>query len=74
MEFYAQQALFRPQEILTHEQAIEKVKAVTTAEVQSVARDLFVTSNLNLVLVGPVSKFDIRISDLYDIIQRGNNF
>ncbi len=59
MEFYAQQALFRPQEILTHEQAIEKIKSVTTTDVQSVARDLFVTSNLNLVLVGPVKESDV---------------
>ena len=56
MEFFAQQTLFRPNEILTHAQAIEKIKAVTAEDVQSVARDLFVTSNLNLVLVGPVKE------------------
>jgi predicted Zn-dependent peptidase len=59
MEFYAQQALFRPNEILTHEQAIEKIRSVTSADVQNVARDLFTTNNLYLSLVGPVKNGDL---------------
>ncbi|MBI5358383.1 insulinase family protein [Candidatus Amesbacteria bacterium] len=59
MEWYAQQALFRPQEILTHAQAIEKVMAVTAEDVQNVARDLFKTENLYLSLVGPTKKGDL---------------
>lgn len=54
MEFYAQQGLFRPGEILTHEEAVKKVMAVTVADVQNVANALFQTSNLYLSLVGPV--------------------
>lgn len=56
MEFYAAQGLFRPQEILTHEQAIAKVQAVTAQDIQNLARELFVTDNLNLVMVGPVKE------------------
>lgn len=60
MEFYAQQGLFRPQEILTHAEAVKKVMAVTAADVQEVARTLFQTSNLYLSLVGPVKKGEVR--------------
>ena len=63
MEWYAQQAMFRPHEILTHEQAIEKIKSVTSADVQNVARDLFTTNNLYLSLVGPV-----KTGELHDTI------
>jgi predicted Zn-dependent peptidase len=59
MEFYAQQALFRPQEILTHEQAIQRIMEVTALDVQNVARDLFTTNNLYLSLVGPVKNGDL---------------
>lgn len=58
MEFYAQQGLFRPQEILTHDQAIQKVTAVTGQDIQNVANDLFVDSNLYLSLVGPIGEED----------------
>lgn len=59
MEFYAQQGLFRPQEILTHAEAVKKVMAVTAADVQGVAKALFQTSNLYLSLVGPVKKGEV---------------
>lgn len=56
MEFYAAQGLFRPQEILTHEQAIAKVQAVTAQDIQNLAKELFVAEKLNLVLVGPAKE------------------
>ena len=56
MEFYAQQGLFRPDEILTHVEAVKKIMAVTSEDVQNVAKDLFTTKNLYLSLVGPVKE------------------
>ena len=60
MEFYAQQGLFRPEEILTHADAVQKIMAVTAEDVQNVAKALFQTSNLYLSLVGPVKKGEVR--------------
>ena len=60
MEFYAQQGLFRPQEILTHAQVVEKIMAVTAKDVQEVAQALFQTQNLYLSLVGPVKEGEVR--------------
>ena len=59
MEWYAQQGLFRESEILTHDQAIQKIMAVTAQDIQNVARDLFTTENLYLSLVGPVKEGDL---------------
>jgi predicted Zn-dependent peptidase len=56
MEWYAHQGLFRPNEILTHQEAIEKIMAVTAKDVQEVAQALFQTQNLYLSLVGPVKE------------------
>jgi predicted Zn-dependent peptidase len=60
MEFYAAQGLFRPQEILTHAQVVEKIMAVTAKDVQEVAQALFQTQNLYLSLVGPVKEGEVR--------------
>ena len=50
--FYADQELFE-NKILTLEQIFAKIEAVTTEDIQRVARDIFKTEKLNLALIGP---------------------
>ena len=40
-------------EILTPEQIFSKIKAVSAADLQRVARDIFQPAQLNLALIGP---------------------
>lgn len=54
MEWYARQALDRPQEILTHQQVIDRLMQIDCKDVQKIAQDLFVKDKLNLAIVGPV--------------------
>lgn len=56
MEYYARQVLERPEEILTHQQVIDKLMAVTADEIQSVAQSIFLTQKLNLAVVGPLEQ------------------
>ncbi len=56
MEFYARQALDRPQEVLAYDAVIDRLMGLTTKDVQQVAQDLFKTPKLNLAVVGPVPK------------------
>jgi len=41
------------QEVLTPEQIFSKIKAVSAANLQRVARDIFRPEKLNLALIGP---------------------
>ena len=40
-------------QVLTVQQALAKIDAITTADIQRVASDLFVTEKLNMAIVGP---------------------
>lgn len=56
MNFYAHQVLWRPGEVISYDQVLDKVMTVTAKEVRQVARDLFKTGKLTLAVVGPVEK------------------
>ncbi len=56
MEYYARQVLERPEEILTHQQVIDKLMTVTVEEIQNVAQSIFLTQKLNLAVVGPLEQ------------------
>lgn len=53
MEFYAKQALWRPNKILTPNKVIEKVMAVTREDIQSLAHAIFQKEKLHLAIIGP---------------------
>ncbi len=55
MEWYAKQALDRPEEMMDYDTVISRLMRVTAEEVRAVARDLFRTEKLNLAVVGPIS-------------------
>lgn len=54
MNYYAKQALDRPEEILTYDQVINRLIQIDSKEILQVANDLFATERLNLAVVGPV--------------------
>jgi len=56
MEWYAKQALDRPEEMMDYDTIISRLMGVTAEQVQAVARDLFRTEKLNLAVVGPIEK------------------
>jgi predicted Zn-dependent peptidase len=56
MNFYAKQILDRPEEVMTYDQAIDRLMRIDVDEVQQVARDLFITKKLNLAMVGPIDE------------------
>lgn len=51
-EFYGIQYILR-KKLITPEEIIKKINAVTAEEIQKVAREIFVTEKLNLALIGP---------------------
>lgn len=54
--FGSQETLFS--KILTYEQAIEAIEAITAADIQRIAQKLFVEEKLNLAVVGPFKTED----------------
>lgn len=56
MNFYANQALWRPEQIYTYTDLLDQIKQVTPENVRQVARDLFRSDNLYLAIVGAVEK------------------
>lgn len=54
MDYYGEQALERPDDVIDYDTHVERLMGVTAEEVRQVARDLFVTEKLNLAIVGPV--------------------
>lgn len=56
MEWYARQALDRPEEMMDYDMVMSRLMKVTADEVRGVARDLFRTEKLNLAVVGPIEK------------------
>ncbi len=51
--FGSQEILFS--EIMTYEEAIEEIEAITTADIRRVTQTLFLDEKLNLAVVGPWS-------------------
>ncbi|MEK7155182.1 MAG: pitrilysin family protein [Patescibacteria group bacterium] len=58
MNWFAKQALDRPEEMMSYDMVIDRLMGVTAKDIQSVARDLFRTEKLNLAVVGPVKNKD----------------
>ena len=56
-EAYAEPILFK-NEVLTPEGELDKIKKVTLEEVQSVAKEIFDESKLNLAVIGPFKEED----------------
>jgi predicted Zn-dependent peptidase len=56
MEYYARQALNKPDDILTYDEVINRMLQIDSVQIQQIARDLLVTEKLNLAVVGPVEK------------------
>lgn len=54
MEWYARQVLDGRAEILSYDQAIERVMAVDAESMRNVAQSIFLSQKLNLAIVGPV--------------------
>lgn len=54
MEWYARQVLDGRAEILSYDQAIERVIAIDVESIRKVAQDIFLSQKLNLAIVGPV--------------------
>ena len=52
LNFYAKQALDRPDEILDYRQVIAKIIQIEASDVQKVAQDLFTTDKLTMAVVG----------------------
>jgi predicted Zn-dependent peptidase len=65
MEFFARQALNVPDNILTHEQVIDRLMQIDSESIRKVARELFTTDKLNLAVVGPVEEKRVR-----DLVQK----
>ncbi|MFA6297312.1 MAG: pitrilysin family protein [Candidatus Paceibacterota bacterium] len=51
-DFYGYQEIYR-EEVLSPEEVVRRIEAVTVEEVQSVARDIFQSLTMNLAIVGP---------------------
>ncbi len=51
-EFYGFQQILR-KKLSTPEELIKKMNAISAKEIQEVAREIFVTENLNLAMIGP---------------------
>lgn len=55
MDWYGEQALWRPEQMLTHRQVIDQTMQVTAEEVRDIAREIFVPERVNLAVVGAVA-------------------
>jgi predicted Zn-dependent peptidase len=56
MNFYAKQALDKPEDILTYEEIEKELMKVTPETIQKAAQDILLTQSLNLAVVGPVGQ------------------
>lgn len=56
MNFFAKQALDKPDEMLTYEQVEQELMKVDAEMIQNVAQSLFRTQLLNIAVVGPVEE------------------
>lgn len=54
MDYYANQVLGRPEEVIDYDVLIDRLMEVTAEEVQRIAQDLFKSEKLNLAMVGPL--------------------
>lgn len=54
MNFFARQALDKPDHIMTYEQVEQELMKVDAQMIQNVAKDIFLTQLANLAIVGPV--------------------
>ena len=60
--YFAEQELLE-NKILTPEQKLERIEAVTVQDIQDVANELFVNEKLNLALIGPI-KDESKVKEL----------
>jgi len=51
--FYGGQELLK-KEIKTLEEKIKEIKAITSSDIQKVAKEIFINKNLNLAVIGPI--------------------
>jgi predicted Zn-dependent peptidase len=58
--FYAGQELLGAAGLKTPEEVAKKINAVTAADIQAVAKDVFKDKNLNLAVIGPFKKRSFR--------------
>ncbi len=58
--FYAGQELLEAAGLKTPEEVAKKINAVTAAEIQAVAKEVFKDKNLNLAVIGPFKKRSFR--------------
>ncbi len=64
---YVSEQLLLKGSVLTPTEEISKFDAVTAADIQEVARDIFQNAKLNLAMIGPFSENDHKIVDLLKI-------
>jgi predicted Zn-dependent peptidase len=67
MDFYGRQAAERPEEILTHQEVIDRLMQIDAEDIRKVAESLFVSGKMNLAVVGPISQS--KKEKLVDIMQ-----
>jgi len=64
-DFYGEQVLLR-EEIMTVEDSLDRLDAVTSDEIMAVAKDIFTKESLNLAIVGPMEK---EKDSLYELLK-----
>lgn len=67
MNFYAKQALDKPDKIMNYEEVQAELMKVDSSMIQKVAQRLFVNELANIAVVGPVS--DKRVKDLVKLLK-----
>ncbi len=56
MEWYARQALDKPDAMMSYDDVVTRLMRIDAAQIQQVARELFVPEKVNLAVVGPVEE------------------
>jgi predicted Zn-dependent peptidase len=56
MNYYAKQALDRPENIMSYDAVIDSLMQIDSSEIMKITNELFVQKKLNLAVVGPVSE------------------
>ncbi len=69
MEYYARQALDRPDSMLDYDMVLSRLMGVNAEQIQMVARELFRAENMNLAVVGGIE--ETRVSETLAKIEKG---